>query len=271
MNIFFCIDQSHTTELRRVIMMLCRKISFPVKVHVLHNGVSEDAEILSSKKAIKAAGGEFELYFFNQVDDATDLPGCTPHKSKVARLKFQIGEFDCEKALYLDTDILINDDLLQLYNSNLNGYIIGACPDINNKSFNKRLSLPKNYSYFNSGVLLINPDLWKKNRVSKQLSDITRNSSSILNYVDQDAFNLFFSKIGYHKIPLEWNFQYNPHFIHFNIINYIYKFARVESIFSLTKAFYKPKLIHFIGQPKPPMNTIKGKWYKNFCNFINYN
>ena len=271
MNIFFCIDRNHTAELYRTIMMLCRKISCPVKVHVLHNGVAEDVNIVSARKAVEVSGGEFGLFLISQDSDTIDLPGSTPHQSKVARLKFHIGEFDCDKALYLDTDILINDDLLLLYSSNLNSYIIGACPDINNKSFNKKLGLPQNYSYFNSGVLLINPVLWKENRVSQQLWDITKNKSSIITYVDQDAFNLLFSDLGYQKISLEWNFPYNPHFIKFNIINYIIKFAGVESLIRLIKTFYKPKLVHFIGQPKPPLNTINGKWYKRFCDSINSN
>ena len=247
--------------------MVCLKISCPMKVHVLHNGISKDDNIVRAQQLVDSSGGEFGLYFFSQDSDATELPSGTPHISKVARLKFHIGEFDCDKALYLDTDILINDDLSMLYNLNLKDYIIGACPDINNKNFNKRLDLPQSYTYFNSGMLLINPALWKKNRVSQKLANITKNSASILTYVDQDAFNLLFSELGYFKVPLEWNFPFNPHLINFNVFNYIFKFIKGESVFRLIKAFYKPKLIHFIGQPKPPMNTIKGKWYKVFSEF----
>ncbi len=105
---------------------------------------------------------------------------------------------DVKRVLYLDADILVLKDLLPLYNTRLNGKVAGMIPDgmTPEYSFHKFKS-----PYFNSGVILMDLDLWRKQALSKQMLSYLHNnidkftpkkdSYTYFNFPDQDLINLF--------------------------------------------------------------------------------
>jgi len=74
------------------------------------------------------------------------------------------------KVIYLDCDTIIMQDISDLYAQDLNGYVIGAVPDPNvyenpikkNNQYTAALLSPE-HLYFNSGVMLIDCNEWRKN------------------------------------------------------------------------------------------------------------
>lgn len=134
-----------------------------------------------------------------------------------------------ERILYLDSDIVVNADLSELFTMDLGDHPIAAIPDL----------LYENN--FNSGVLLFNIPVLKKDPdiVHKMLefgltSDLTEGDQSVLNH--------FFSDKYYH-LPLKYNLAtgydflcyYYPGFDH----NYFEKTNIQGSIIHYTSP-YKP-------------------------------
>lgn len=100
-----------------------------------------------------------------------------------------------DKILYLDSDILVNSDISKLYNMKLNTNILYiACKDESaiHGDDNKRLNLPDNYSYVNSGVLLINIKDLRKKYTMEEIINFIKNKKDILKYPDQDILNLLY-------------------------------------------------------------------------------
>lgn len=97
-----------------------------------------------------------------------------------------------DKVLYLDCDMIINKSLNDLYNINVENYALGAVldEDFQNQDKYDRLQYDYEKGYFNSGMLLMNLDYWRKNNVMVRCLDyIDKNSDKIL-FHDQDTLNV---------------------------------------------------------------------------------
>lgn len=116
--------------------------------------------------------------------------------------------FDQTKALYLDCDIIVNGSLSYLEDLNLANYSCAAVLDQMSDmvQLHNRLSLPINKDYFNSGVLLMNLEFWRRNNVSEKLTTFIFENSDICRYPDQDALNIVLSDNVFF-LPLTYNFQ----------------------------------------------------------------
>lgn len=170
---------------------------------------------------------------------------------------------DYDKILYLDCDLVANEDIANLYNEDLDGYILGAIR--NNKAdtdYHRRLlgNLPEHMrdKYYNSGVLLINCTEFIEYGVKQACMDMISSGKKYL-CPDQDMLN-----IACHDhikdIPYKWNFQW--HF--FTYENYKYFDKRELAVYA--ENFAKPAIIHF-SSPKKPWNTNDGHFAKTFWKY----
>lgn len=172
-------------------------------LYILCKNVSED----NKKKFIKLSHDDFKVILIDCDDkDFSDLyiPGIPATPTSI--YKFYIPELlnNVNKVLYLDGDIIVTKDLKELYNLELNDNYIGAVTDsigLSNKKY-----LDGNYSYINSGVMLMNLDLMRKDNLSSKLLDYRRNGFN--KFMDQDAFN-FVLKNKIEILPFKYNTQLN--------------------------------------------------------------
>lgn len=140
-----------------------------------------------------------------------------------------------EKMVYLDCDVIINQDLSKILDYNIEDYAIWAPNDFwSYNAYKNILNIPSNCKYFNSWVLLMNLDYWRKNDISKSIFDYVNDNSKWLVTWDQDAINavcydkrlvlpLKYNATALAFQPINWNFpkkeyhdaKYNPVVIHY--------------------------------------------------------
>ena len=121
-----------------------------------------------------------------------------------------------DRILYLDCDIICNGSIIKFYQTNFDDNIIVACPNMLppnlsewGKRNNIRIGLSRDYTYINTGVLLINIDKYKKFITAKQIYNFINKISNILLFQDQDVINMLF----HNKIKIadnKYNYQINP-------------------------------------------------------------
>jgi lipopolysaccharide biosynthesis glycosyltransferase len=258
-NLFLVTDKQNLSNLHVTLVMLLAKANenWQYHIYILFNEISDSdknriLELTEKNKTFKIL-----FHAINENDFVTDLPSDTPHTSKVGRFKYLIGNFDIEKALYIDTDILLRVDVSKLFQLSLDGFIMGAVPDVNNRAFNKILKLPPQYNYLNSGVLLIDCVQWKRNNITKRLLDVSIKREKELIYVDQDTFNILCAETGYKKLDLAWNFPAASQYFAHNIFVILKKYWRAYSFLEIIKSFKNPLFVHFIGKPKPNDGNLK--------------
>lgn len=148
--------------------------------------------------------------------------------------------------LYLDCDIIINQNIADLYNSNINEYAIGAVidDDYGNEEKYLRLNIPQKYSYINAGVLLMNLKYWRENNIIDRCLDYIKNNKEKLLQHDQDVINaILHNKTK--RLPVTNNFQ-----TAFILSHLQHKYA-AEIQNTIREHMYNPTIIHYTGNGKP--------------------
>jgi lipopolysaccharide biosynthesis glycosyltransferase len=183
------------------------------------------------------------------------------HISKMTYARFLIPQIFTEtvsRVLYLDADLLILDDLDALWETDLEGYVLGAVMDAldprlkgSEEGFRKILRLeevPRVMNYFNAGVLLIDLKQWRKERISERaLEYLAQNPMSP--FSDQDALNVACDGLWL-ELESRWNFQ-----DHYRI--------RISEL----DPELRPKIAHFVTSLKPwkPSSmSVNALLYDNF-------
>lgn len=109
-----------------------------------------------------------------------------------------------DKILFIDAQTIVNADLLELYNTPIDGYSCAAAEYIHSKDVISRNNIINKNIAFNSGVLLINLDVWKnENFASKIFSEEFLKSKTLLNEID--CFNLVVNNCK--QLPLKYNYM----------------------------------------------------------------
>lgn len=162
-----------------------------------------------------------------------------------------------EKIIVLDSDLLILQDLMELYKTDLKGKMVGAVKDIyfdvmlesgyhtddrlgfiSFKQYAEAMGLDSK-NYFNSGVLLYDIKKCQEADVQTKIVDINNNYPTMM-YAAQDDLNILF-KDNWTQIDDKWNVQ-NP----YSICSHIDKFP--EGYVSLMDT---AGILHFLGKSKP--------------------
>ncbi len=166
-------------------------------------------------------------------------------------LAFLYLPLELDRCLYLDPDILINKSLDELYNIDMGDNYIAAAG--HTRGFtelvnNKRLSLSGENRYFNSGVMLMNLALIRRDfTLETVLSCLDENMSRLI-LGDQDAANILFDN----KVILLDEKKYN-------LDERCFKYCKKHQGFDIEDVKRETAIIHYNGKYKPWLDGYKGE------------
>ena len=141
------------------------------------------------------------------------------------------------KLLYIDCDTLIQEDLTDLFKTDLKGNCIGAVLDCNYKTGRKRTGT---VNYFNSGVIFFDCKKWYDNNYFEKVRAELNNPVNTL--PDQDALN----RVMAHDVlylPLKYNAMRFQTPRKFDYVN--------EMLTEYNHALKNPVIKHYISKHKP--------------------
>ena len=153
--------------------------------------------------------------------------------------------------LYLDSDMLVRQDLRTLFALDLDNKIAGVVKDnvFVIKKAHKKTRLFKDF-YFNAGFLLLNVDEWRKqNTLDKCLKMLTCYKEKVI-FADQDALNFAISKDKALVLPCGYNLFagiYGRAVCNDEGRKFAFDYTRAEMNLALTN----PDIWHFVGVDKP--------------------
>lgn len=177
------------------------------------------------------------------------------------------------KVVYLDCDLIILDDIANLYNIYLENNSLGVVRDIEmhrwlkNKKirqekmdFNGRLGIKDSTKYFNSGVLIMNLEKIRDNYDTNKIIDITTKELINMWVGDQDILNgFFYNDVKY--IDIAWNIEW---IVQLKIKDWAIEIDE-ESALAYKNALKNPKIIHYCDIYKPwesPELELADLWWK---------
>jgi lipopolysaccharide biosynthesis glycosyltransferase len=140
-----------------------------------------------------------------------------------------------EKVIYMDVDMIVNDDISTLWKTDLQGYTIGAIIDVRIRQFGnshavenfKELGFAAETKYFNTGLLLMNTRQWRENDYTPKVFQCIEENTKYANYPDQYGLNVVFAN-KWLQIDTKWSWsaeEWNPDasLVHFIWRKPIYK------------------------------------------------
>lgn len=182
---------------------------------------------------------------------------------------------DIDKILWLDGDIIITDSLEELWNTDIENYVLGAaldCPPFMN--FTPDEPFWTTPYYFNAGSLLINLRKFRELDIEKKCQQTIFCGKNPLRFLDQSIYNLSIKPELVKRLDLKYNFPVgisDAAFIHMTKINNKHK--PTFTLEEYKKSSRERTILHFIGgsQPEKPWfiesNTENKALYLKYLNF----
>jgi len=152
---------------------------------------------------------------------------------------------DCERVLYLDSDLIATDDLAPLWKTPLADHLLGAVTNpiypFMRPHFRLDLGIERAEDYFNSGVLLMNLERMRSEDLTSQVCSFAR-ARPELGAPDQDALNVV-CRDRWLRLHPRWNVQSTL----FELMPAELPLAPEQ----VAEALAAPAVIHYIGPSKP--------------------
>jgi len=157
-----------------------------------------------------------------------------------------------QKAIYLDCDLLVKQDLRKLWSIDIANNTLLAVQDaafpyvssLGAIAKYQELGIPADAKHFNSGVLVFNLEKWRKNAIATKVFEYLVEYDPFVNHHDQDGLNAVLAE-QWGELDLRWNqtggvfdfasWQDSP-------------YASQEMLLNVQQ---DPYIVHFTGTCKP--------------------
>ncbi len=207
--IFLSSDNNYAPFVATTIASICDNTQSFIDFYILDGGITKENQEKIEK--LKEKFSNFSIEFL--IIDVEDIfKGFEEGFSTTLSMynRFIIGNLKpkLSKVLYLDVDIIVIGDILELYNQKLESYALAAvfdqCPEEDIKKLKNNIDMGKESKYFNSGVLLLSLDVWRERDILKTLFDIENKYRGRLLCPDQDILNKYFEN-NYKMLDKKFN------------------------------------------------------------------
>ncbi len=243
-----------------------------IKVYILDAGIKEEnrRKLLSICKACQRKSMTF-IHAKNIKEKLSmDVAADRGSLSQYARL-FVSSDLPkgLGRVLYLDCDVLVRQSIKELWNLGLQGKTIGALMDAFSKNYRRNLGLEDNDVMFNSGVMLIDLDQWKKNKIEEKIRDFVVSGNGKIQQGDQGALNAVLSRDTYcfeprfNSVTIFYDFTYRE----------MMRYRRPPEFYpkeQVAKAVEEPVLVHFTTSFLSRRPWVKGCTHRYAGEWMKY-
>lgn len=259
--IFYAIDKNYLPYLAVSLSSLKDNIksNYIYKVYILHSNVSkEEQEVILSYNSLN-----FHVSFINISDRLHEINSdikLRDYYTNTTYYRIFIADLflEYDKAIYLDSDTIVLNDIADLYNYDIDNYLVGAINDqvVNTSPVFSKYSLEvlgiDSNEYFNAGVLLINLKEFRNINFYKIFCSLLKIYKFHVAQ-DQDYLNVI-CKNRVKLLPISWNIMptcnnniKEPNLIHYNLTakpwhyenipyaEYFWKYAKDNYYYELIK------------------------------------
>ncbi|HEM6238041.1 TPA: glycosyltransferase [Streptococcus suis] len=206
-NISFCINDKHCHYVFFTISMI-KKYTTNLDIFVLHTDLSD-----KSKDRLKTLETESVNIHFVTIDRDlfSNLPLTLDGITIETYYRYLLPEIlvDCDKVIYLDSDLLIRCDVKELWDIDVSQHYLAGVNEIDiiNRFPDHKLKLGFDLDelFINVGVLICNLQKMRQDKITHHLFTETERLKDIILFQDQDVINVALKgKIA--DLPLAYNY-----------------------------------------------------------------
>ncbi len=266
--VVFAADNNYVPMLTTSIYSMLKNASsnHSYDVIVLERDITEENKQYIKQFLSRFSNAVVRFYDVSRYIDGFNLTTNNAHISVETYYRFIIQEAlpFYSKLLYLDCDLVVDDDVSPLFDTELGHNAIAAVPDIdfignlNMKNgeraeyVKKQLHMRNAYGYFQAGVLVMNLDRMRKIHTVREWLEIASKPGYIYN--DQDILNVECEgQVTY--LDYSWNVMHNCA----GRVNGVFDFAPADVYKAYMESRKAPKIVHYAGFDKP--------WKNPWCDF----
>lgn len=240
-----------------------------IEAYVIADNISYD-----NKKKLKEIADLFNrkiIFLKPPVLDEKIVVKGTLNVSTYYRLKMaSILPAGINKILYLDCDTLVRGNLNELWNTNVEDFLLAGVTDTTGKNSRLSIELDREDIYVNAGVLLINLKRWREEEVENKFLDYLKQKKYIVEFNDQGVINHICSK---KTILINPKYNFMMPYERFSRKNLLRIVQRVEFYNNeeIRAAKNNPLIVHFAGYAfnRPWFKNAKGKYVNEFRMVLN--
>ena len=255
-RLFFTVDDNYIPFLSTTIASIVAHASdkYKYRLTIIHDGLSAE-----SKKTIRKYQDNKKIFvsFYNvtvKVNSLSVKLDVRDYYTITTYYRLFLPNLfpTLNKGLYLDSDIVLNDDVAKLYFTDLGDNLVGAIPDASVQLFSEFSNYVEKVieidhtKYFNAGVLLMNfkklREFGLERRFIKLIKKVTfkvAQDQDVLNYLCKDKTLLVDPR--WNVMPLGERVE-NPLLLHYNLMfkpwnlknimyeEYFFKYAELAGI-----------------------------------------
>lgn len=260
--IFFACDDNYAPFLMVTIKSIIENSNNHdiYKIYVLNTGIATDHIELIKKYEKENLKINFVDVTSKIQEISKELDDVRDYYTKAIFYRLFIASLfpQYDKAIYLDCDIVVLNDIANFFKIELDNNILGVVVDdvvANNddfKVYTKETVGVEANKYFNSGVLLMNLEQYRKHNIENIFVEITKQYNFPSVAPDQDFLNFMcYGKVKYlskswNRMPIEDGYDGELNLIHYNMFmkpwrynimyeEYFWKYAEMTEFFELLK------------------------------------
>lgn len=183
---------------------------YKYRVYILHTGITEKM----MKKTLELANDNFEISFEDvtgYLETIADKLPIRDYYSKTTYFRMFIAEMfpEYDKAIYIDSDTVIQGDISELYQKNIGDAYLGACHDQamvqvdEYGTYAEKVVGVSRHNFFNAGMLLINCEQFRLHFVLDKFIQYLNTYNFVVTQ-DEDYLNLI-CKDHVYWLNRRWN------------------------------------------------------------------
>ena len=210
-NLVWCCDDNYARHLCVALCSVLHTLSpeTEARIYIVHTGLRP-----RTIKKLQAFldGHHAEAHFIEAAPERFKGLVISQHITPAAYIRIALPDLlpdTISKVLYLDCDLVAREDITPLAAADIGASPLGAIPEVDQYSWamndlKHNAGIPHDAPYFNSGVLLLNLEAWRREGLSKKIFTLVREMPRRIRLHDQDALNIFFHDT-YVQLDSRWN------------------------------------------------------------------
>lgn len=166
-----------------------------IEIYILDGGIKEKTKNIMRSLTKKYQRKIFFVDVTNKLKKLKEMNVNSQGKfgSYAAYSRFFITEYlpdYVDKILYIDCDTCVVNSLNELFSIDMKEYALAGILDILPQFHKKYINFSEQDNYYNSGVLLFNCEIWKKENYTNKIIEHIKNIKSNYSFHDQDLINI---------------------------------------------------------------------------------
>ncbi len=251
-NILVTLDEHYLPQLNVMLSTLVRyNPDCFFDVYLLHSSIPEQA--FPQTEAVLGSAGR--LIPVKAVDAGLENAPTTSRYPEEMYYRIFASRYlpeSLDRILYLDPDLVVNGSIASLYQMDMQDYYFAAASHTGallQKINTLRLDMEDNSPYINSGVMLMNLALLRKEQDFQDVFDFIEKRKNLLMLPDQDIISALYGSRIYALDPFRYNMTERLYQLH----------APFEKSLTLDWIRKNAIIIHYCGRNKPWKDNYFGQ------------